>query len=215
MRTDPYKIILRYYVGLSSDSASPGCDEATPSDRIPMVIGKILKRIFSSGVTVEVAGYSVRDLSIGLERVGALLSVEKDFEGALDKDLEPLAIRKKLAIRDESNVDWQNDLSWSYIALGDLFSAKNDTGGALANYQKAQTIERTLVKRDSKTLQLQSDLTVTCQKMGDVYRQQRNFSGALNSYRECVALGENLVAKDPTNGEWASELALACYSRSR
>jgi hypothetical protein len=38
----------------------PGCYEVTPPDRIPMVIGKILKPIFSSALTVEVGGYRVR-----------------------------------------------------------------------------------------------------------------------------------------------------------
>ena len=39
-----------------------------------------------------------RDLSIGLERVGTILSTQGDFSGALAKDLESLAIRKKLAV---------------------------------------------------------------------------------------------------------------------
>jgi len=44
----------------ATDVQIPGCNEAAPPDQIPMVIGKILKPIFSSAVTVEVGGYSVR-----------------------------------------------------------------------------------------------------------------------------------------------------------
>lgn len=147
-----------------------------------------------------------------LERVGTILSAESDFAGALDKEVESLAIRKKLASRDASNAQWQNDLSWSYISVGDLLYAKKDLEGALTNYRTAQGLERELVRRDSRALELQSDLAVTCQKVGDVLRIQGQISDASNSYRECVELSENLVSKDPTNGEWASELALACYS---
>jgi hypothetical protein len=44
----------------ATDVQIPGCNEATPSDQIPMVIGKILKRIFSTADTVEVGGYRIK-----------------------------------------------------------------------------------------------------------------------------------------------------------
>src|SRR5260221_5343151 len=44
----------------ATDVQIPGCSEATPPDQIPMVIGKILKPIFSSAVTVEVGGYRIK-----------------------------------------------------------------------------------------------------------------------------------------------------------
>jgi tetratricopeptide (TPR) repeat protein len=144
--------------------------------------------------------------------MGSILASEGDFASGLDKDLESLAIRKNLAGRDESNTQWQNDLSWSYISVGDLLYAKKDFLGALTNYRTAQAIERKLVQRDSATLELQNDLTVICQKVGDVLRAQGRTSEALDNYRECVELGKNLVGKDPTNGEWAGNLAFACYS---
>jgi hypothetical protein len=65
-----------------------------------------------------------RDPSLILERLAASLTADQDFAGALDKDLESLAIRKHLSARDESNAQWQNDLSWGYISVGDLLSAK-------------------------------------------------------------------------------------------
>jgi hypothetical protein len=44
----------------AADVQTPGCNEATPPDRILMVVGKILKRIFSNAATVEVSGYRIR-----------------------------------------------------------------------------------------------------------------------------------------------------------
>ncbi len=44
----------------ATDVQIPGCNEATPSDQILMVIGKILKRIFSSADTVKVGGYRIK-----------------------------------------------------------------------------------------------------------------------------------------------------------
>ena len=101
-----------------------------------------------------------------------MLSAEGDLAGALTKDLESLSIRKKLANRDESNAEWQNDMSWSYITIGDLLSAKKDVEGALSNYQTAQRIERDLIRKDATRLQFQSDLAVTCQKVGDLLRDK-------------------------------------------
>jgi len=44
----------------ATDVQIPGCNEVRSPGRIPMVIGKILKRIFSSAVRVEVGGYRIR-----------------------------------------------------------------------------------------------------------------------------------------------------------
>ena len=151
-------------------------------------------------------------MAISLERLGNILNTQGDFSGASDKYAEMLEIRKKLALRDKSNAEWQNDLSWAYISVGDLCNAEKNQEGALANYRSAQAIEKELIRQDAKTLELQNDLAVTCQKMGDILRAQGHVSEALDSYRESVALGENLVGQDPTNSEWASELAFACYS---
>jgi hypothetical protein len=54
---------------------------------------------------------SQRDPSLILERLSASLTADQDFAGALDKDLESHANRKHPSARDESDTQWQNDLS--------------------------------------------------------------------------------------------------------
>ena len=44
----------------ATDLQIPGCNEAMPPDRIPMVIGKILKPIFSSAAEIEVGGFRIK-----------------------------------------------------------------------------------------------------------------------------------------------------------
>jgi tetratricopeptide (TPR) repeat protein len=59
-----------------------------------------------------------------------------------------LAIAKRLAEQDKSNVDWQRDLSLSYEKVGDVLVAQGKLHEALEAYQQGLAIAKALAEQD-------------------------------------------------------------------
>ena len=71
----------------------------------------------------------LRDVAIGLERLGGLKLSAGDTAGALAAYDEGLAIRRRLSRIDQGNTLWQRDVAIGLGEIGDVKMTQNDSAG--------------------------------------------------------------------------------------
>ena len=72
--------------------------------------------------------------------------------GALKSYRDGLAIRGKMASKDQSNGNRQRDLSVGYDNVGDVLAAQGNLAGALKSYRDGLTIREKLASQDARRL---------------------------------------------------------------
>ena len=121
-----------------------------------------------------------RDLSLGLDRVGAVLKDRGDLAGALAAYRESLDIRRELDARG-SNAQRRHDQFVSLTAIGEVLYADGDIEGALTAFSQAIEIVRALVAEDPANTQWQRELSANFGKIGDVLKDQGDLARVLLS----------------------------------
>jgi len=96
------------------------------------------------------------------------------FEEAAANYAGSLAIRKKLASGDPSNIEWQRDLSISYNKLGNVALAQSNLDEAARNYGEDLAIAEKLAARDPSNADWQRDIAVSCVRLADLAVRQEN-----------------------------------------
>ena len=140
---------------------------------------------------------------------GNVRVAQGDLAGALAQYRESLEVVRRLVEADESNTQWQRDLSVSREKIGDVLQAQGDLAGALAEYRESLAVRRRLVEADVSNTQWQRDLSISRNKVGDVLRAQGDLDGALAEYRESLAVRRRLVEADASNTEWQRDLSIS------
>jgi hypothetical protein len=126
--------------------------------------------------------------------------------------LAALAIRKRSAANEPSNLGRQRDLSMSYEKIGSLQAAQRDHRAALANFQTSLGIRERLTASDPRNTQWQRDVSVSHNLIGGVQLELGDKAAALQSYRADLAVAERLAATDPNNAEWQRDVMLSCWT---
>jgi tetratricopeptide (TPR) repeat protein len=149
-----------------------------------------------------------RELSVGLDRVGAVLKDRGDLAGALAAYRESFNIRRELVAMG-SNAQRRHDLFVSLTAIGEVLYADGDIEGALIAFRQALDIVRALVTEEPGNTQWQRELSANLGKIGDGLKDQGDLAGALDIYRRSLDIARALVAADPDNTEWRRDLSVS------
>jgi tetratricopeptide (TPR) repeat protein len=84
-------------------------------------------------------------------KIGDILILQSDREGALKEYKVAWAIARDSAARNSSSVIWQRSLATSYIKIGDVLTAQERAREALEQYQKALEIVMELMAKYPKS----------------------------------------------------------------
>ena len=152
-----------------------------------------------------------RDVSVSLERLGAVKLRAGDQAGALAAYQESLDLRRKLAPQDQGNAQARRDVSVSLERLGAVKLRAGDQAGALAAYQEGLDIARKLAAQDPGNAEAQRDVARSLEGLGDVRLQGGDQAGALAAYQEGLDFRRKLAAQDTDNAEAQSDVAASLY----
>ena len=150
-----------------------------------------------------------RDLSVSLEKLGALAVAQGDLPRALGYFTQYKNIAERLARSDPANDGWRRDFAVSLEKLGDLAVAQGDLPGALCNLTKARDLAEVLVQSDPARAAWQIHLSVSISKLGDLAIAQGDLPGALSHFTQGKDIAERLVQKDPTHSGWQRHLSMS------
>ena len=140
--------------------------------------------------------------------IGTLLVGWSDNASALTVYEKSLAIARRLAEADASNVDYQYDVS---VSLEDLAATKlssGDKAGALADYEESLAIRRRLGDADKANKKWQQAISSTLEKIGDLKQGENDNSAALSMYEEMLANDRKLADANPNNMDQQREVAV-------
>lgn len=142
--------------------------------------------------------------SASLSRIGDILVLQADFEGAFEQYKNAMQISKQLAELDPSPVR-KVALAVCHSRLGTVLVKLKRLGDALAQFGKALEIKMRLVEVDETNASYSDYLASSYADLGDV-RKESDLNGALEEYSRALALRERLVSMDPDNKAWQDKL---------
>ncbi len=148
-----------------------------------------------------------RDLSVALNKIGAVQVEQGDLSAALKSYQDGLAIADKLAKADPGHTGWQRDLSVSYNKIGDVQVAQGDLAGALKSFQDSHAIRDKLAKADPGHTGWQRDLAATFSNLASVHWQSGDSAKARDLLRQGQSIMARMTKLSPDNTHWAQLLA--------
>src|SRR5580693_102638 len=138
-----------------------------------------------------------RDLSVSHDKIGDVLALQGDRDGALAAYRASLAIRETLGRGDPGNTNCQRDLSVSHNKIGEVLASQGHRDSALAAFRASLAIRETLSRSDPGNAVLQRDLSVSHDRIGNVLAWQGDRDGALAAYHTGLGIAETLARSDP------------------
>jgi hypothetical protein len=111
------------------------------------------------------------DLSVSLNKLGALAVAQGNLPEAQRLIGEGLRIRQRLADSDPGNAAWQRDLSYVYTVLGQLFMKQEKWADALPLLEKSLAIDERLAASDPTNVTWQKDVRVSRRLVEEVRRK--------------------------------------------
>jgi tetratricopeptide (TPR) repeat protein len=137
----------------------------------------------------------LRDVSVSLDKVGAVAQAQGDWTGAEEAYRESLEIRRQLVEWLGSTPEALRDVSVSLEKVGAVAQALGDWMGAQEAYRESLEISRQLVERLGGTPGALRDVSVSLNKVGAVAQAQGDWSGAEEAYRESLEISRQRVER--------------------
>jgi tetratricopeptide (TPR) repeat protein len=147
-----------------------------------------------------------RDVSVTLNRLGAIALGSSELAEALKADEEALGIVRRLNERDPNNATWQRELAISLSGIGNVKSQTGDVRSALAAYDEGLAIMRRLSQRDPSNLALQREIAVRLNETGEMKSSTGDPTSAAADHAEGLAITRNLVKQNPGNTQWQRDV---------
>ncbi|MEP6570540.1 MAG: protein kinase [Acidobacteriota bacterium] len=137
-------------------------------------------------------------LSTSYTKLGDILWVEVDINGALQFYGKALATNNKLAAEFPNDTQIRLDLAKSYENFGYMQGANGRADEALENLRKAVVIMEELAAADPNNTKLQYELASSYDKVAEILTGLTpNHAEALILMRKAQKIGETLLAADP------------------
>ncbi|MBI2838288.1 MAG: protein kinase [Acidobacteria bacterium] len=141
-----------------------------------------------------------RMLAISYAKLGDILWIETDMNGALDFYGKAVGINEQLAAESPTDAQIRSDLAMSYGKFGYVQGAKGRADEALENTRKAVVLMETLADADPTNTKIQSELARSYDRVAEMLTGlTENHSEALVLMRKAQEIGETLAAADPLN----------------
>ncbi|WP_284415924.1 MULTISPECIES: autotransporter strand-loop-strand O-heptosyltransferase [unclassified Bradyrhizobium] len=145
------------------------------------------------------AGFQ-RNLSVALNRIGAVLFVQRNLQGALAAYSASLGIVQKLTAAHPGNVSFRRDLAWCHALLADVLGAMGRHAEAFEQRRSNAALITQLATAVPSDSSLQQALAMSYQSLGDAFVPLGNIDGALTVYRISLGLtkrGLDANGQDP------------------
>ena len=136
---------------------------------------------------------ALRDLSIGLNRLGDERHETGELAAATAAYEESLALRRRLLDAYGETPQALRDLSISLDRLGDVRRETGELAAATAAYEESLALRRQLLDVYGETPQTLRDLSVSLNRLGDVRRATGEVAAATAAYEESLALRRRLL----------------------
>jgi tetratricopeptide (TPR) repeat protein len=144
-------------------------------------------------------------LSATLNRIGQVLFDQGDFEAALTRYQEAMAISQKVA--DSEPGPYRNiTLAVRHSRLGAVLLKLKRPKEALPHFNSALEIRVKLVAIDHTESSYADYLASSRGDMGGVYRELKKLDESVEHYEAAVAIRRQLAKNDPTNLVWEASL---------
>ncbi|CCD83985.1 autotransporter strand-loop-strand O-heptosyltransferase [Bradyrhizobium sp. ORS 285] len=141
-----------------------------------------------------------RNLSVALNRIGAVLFVQRNLQGAHAAYSASLAIVQKLTAANLANPSFQRDLAWCHALLADVLTDQGRHAEAFDQRRSNAALITRLANAAPDDLALQQLLATSYQRLGDAFVPLGNIDGALTVYRISLGLtkrGLDASGQDP------------------
>ncbi|UFZ05849.1 autotransporter strand-loop-strand O-heptosyltransferase [Bradyrhizobium ontarionense] len=145
------------------------------------------------------AGFQ-RNLSVALNRIGAVLFVQRNLEGAQAAYSASLAIAQRLNTAHPTNVSFQRDLALYHALLADVVAAQGRHAEAFEHRRSNAALITQLANAAPTDPVLQKALATSYQNLGDAFVPTGNVDGALAVYQVSLSLtkrGLEASGQDP------------------
>ncbi|BAM89986.1 hypothetical protein S58_40000 [Bradyrhizobium oligotrophicum S58] len=146
------------------------------------------------------AGFQ-RNLSVALNRIGAVLFVQRNLDGACAAYSASLAIVRRLTAAHPTNPSFQRDLAWCHALLADVLAAQGRHAEAFEQRRSNAAVVTQLANATPNDSSLQQSLAMSYQSLGDAFVPLGNIDGAVAVYRVGLGLikrGLDANGQDPT-----------------
>jgi autotransporter strand-loop-strand O-heptosyltransferase len=141
-----------------------------------------------------------RNLSVALNRIGAVLFVQRNLPGAYAAYSAGLAIIQKLTAAHRGHLGFQRDLAWCHALLADVLAAQRRHAEAFEHRRSNAALITQLANTAPDDSSLQQSLATSYQSLGDAFVPLGNIDGALTVYRVSLGLtkrGLDANGQDP------------------
>ncbi len=147
-----------------------------------------------------------RDLSVSLDRLGELATVQGNLSEAERLFGELHRIAQRLAESDRANAEWQRHLALSHRWLGLILEQQGNLTKAKESFEEDSDIMEELAESDPQNAAWQHDLSVSFNKLGDLATAQGNLPEAQRLFGESLRIAQRLAESDPANAAWQGDL---------
>ncbi|MBC7798245.1 MAG: serine/threonine protein kinase [Pyrinomonadaceae bacterium] len=147
-----------------------------------------------------------RSASLARKNLGGIFQAKKDFVAAGDYYQSALKTDMENSQANPENVQFQMDLSFSYLSFAAMLASLKEFDTALENTQKALAIQEKIVANDEKNVFAKSALARTYKRRGGILEKLEKFDEVLPDYQKSLAIYEKLVADDNQNANYQKGL---------
>jgi tetratricopeptide (TPR) repeat protein len=166
----------------------------------------LLDRISESGeISADLRGGIAR----ALRELATTLLIQSDTDSALEAAEHSRDIMLGLVAEDDSNVQWQKELSLSYNRIGEVLTKKNRRADALMLFYHAFDIRKALADRAPDNAELQRDVAVSYERIGDEFLVSEKIHEAFDPYQNAFKIRTTLNLRNPENREWKRDLSIS------
>jgi tetratricopeptide (TPR) repeat protein len=149
-----------------------------------------------------------RELALSYERTGDALFNLKKFANAREMYDENLKLRKKLALAQPLNNEWQGELAVAYDRIGARVECQTNPAAALHAIRQALEIRKKLVIKEPQDAIWQQGLAASYNYDGSFLLAAGKNGEAAAAFRKSLAIREALAAGNPDNAQWQANLII-------
>ena len=150
-----------------------------------------------------------RELSVSLNRIGAVTEAQGDPSGAAEKYRAALGFIEELTKNHPSNDGWQADLSFTHDRLGDALQTQGDLTGALREFRARLAIAEALAAKSPADSGRQRELASAHNKVGYVLSAQHDMTGAASEFRAAADAARHGAEQEAASTDWQGILVAA------
>ncbi|MGC2781017.1 MAG: autotransporter strand-loop-strand O-heptosyltransferase [Bradyrhizobium sp.] len=147
------------------------------------------------------AGFQ-RNLSVALNRIGAVLFVQRNLEGSKAAYSASLAITQRLNAAHRTNVGFQRDLAWCHALLADVVAAQGHHAEAFEHRRSNAALVTQLANAAPSDPVLQKALATSYQNLGDAFLPTGNVDDALAVYQVSLGLTKRGLEANGQDPVW-------------